>query len=168
MLRHHRAVESDVPLRLLYSARTLDDVLYRDELDRLSASREVDVRFTLTREWPDGWSGYRGRIDRDLLAGVGWPADEHPLVYVCGPTAFVETAGVEPGRTRARPQPDQNRAVRPHGRSIVTTTVSSAIAMHPSLPPLPLEEWERTKEILNLWIQIVGKVCMEFHDLLGG
>ena len=67
----------------------------------------VDVRFTLTREWPDGWSGYRGRIDRDLLAEVAWPADERPLVYVCGPTAFVETAasslvelGHDPGRIR--------------------------------------------------------------------
>ena len=107
IVRHHRAVASDVPLRLLYSARTLDDVLYRDELDRLAASREVDVRFTLTREWPDGWSGYRGRINGDLLAEVGWPADERPLVYVCGPTAFVETAasslvelGYDPGRIR--------------------------------------------------------------------
>ncbi len=107
IVRHHLAVASDVPLRLLYSARTLDDVLYRDELDRLAASRTVDVRFTLTREWPDGWSGYRGRIDRDLLAEVGWPADERPLVYVCGPTAFVETAasslvelGHDPGRIR--------------------------------------------------------------------
>jgi ferredoxin-NADP reductase len=107
IVRHHLAVDSDVPLRLLYSARTLDDVLYRDELDGLAASRKVDVRFTLTREWPDGWSGYRGRIDGELLAEVGWPADERPLVYACGPTAFVETAasglvelGHDPGRIR--------------------------------------------------------------------
>jgi len=107
IVRHHRAVASEVPLRLLYSARTLDDVLYRSELETLVASGEVDVRFTLTRAWPDGWSGYRGRIDRELLAEVAWPADEGPLVYVCGPTAFVETAasvlvenGYEPGRIR--------------------------------------------------------------------
>ena len=107
IVRHHLAVDSDVPLRLLYSARTLDDVLYRDELDRLAASHDVDIRLTLTREWPDGWSGYRGRIDGALLAEVAWPADERPLVYVCGPTAFVETAasalvdlGHDPGRIR--------------------------------------------------------------------
>src|SRR5207253_3717809 len=51
MLRHHRAVESAVPLRLLYSARTLGDVIYRDELVRADA----DIRFTLTREQPAGW-----------------------------------------------------------------------------------------------------------------
>src|SRR6187455_3273259 len=34
MLRHHRAVGSTVPARLLYSARSLEDVIYRDELTR--------------------------------------------------------------------------------------------------------------------------------------
>jgi len=107
IVRHHLAVDSDVRLRLLYSARTLDDVLYRDELDRLAASHDVDIRLTLTREWPDEWSGYRGRIDGGLLAEVAWPTDARPLAYVCGPTAFVETAasalvdlGHDPGRIR--------------------------------------------------------------------
>jgi ferredoxin-NADP reductase len=107
IVRHHQAVDSDVPLRLLYSARALDDVLYRSELEQLAASDRADVRFTLTRRWPDAWPGYRGRIDGELLAEVAWPASERPLVYVCGPTAFVETAasilvelGHEPGRIR--------------------------------------------------------------------
>ncbi len=92
MVRHHRAVESDVPVRLLYSSRSLDEVIYRDELKELAARDEVDVRFTLPREQPDGWQGYSRRIDADLLAEVAWPADERPLTYVCGPTGFVETA----------------------------------------------------------------------------
>ena len=88
MLRHHRAVESGVPLRLLYSARSLDEVIYRDELTQAG----VDVRFTLTREQPAGWEGYARRIDRVLLADVAWPVHDRPLVYICGPTGFVETA----------------------------------------------------------------------------
>jgi ferredoxin-NADP reductase len=91
MLRHHRSVDSRIPLRLLYSARSLDEVIYRDELMRV-ASDVVDVRFTLTREQPEGWEGYAGRIDRQLLADVAWPVEERPPVYVCGPTGFVETA----------------------------------------------------------------------------
>jgi ferredoxin-NADP reductase len=91
MLRHRAAAGSSVPARLLYSARTLDDVIYRDELERLGDD-EVDARFTLTRGWPDGWTGYRRRIDRELLEEVAWPPDKRPLVYVCGPTAFVEVA----------------------------------------------------------------------------
>jgi ferredoxin-NADP reductase len=107
MLRHHNAIGSTVPVRLLYSSRALDDVIYRDELARLAASDELDIRFTLTRESPEGWRGYRGRIDRDLLEEVTWPPSERALVYVCGPTGFVETAasglvelGHEPGRIR--------------------------------------------------------------------
>ena len=104
MLRHHRAVRSDVPVRLLYSARSLEDVIYRDELTRLAASDAVDVHLTLTRGQPEGWQGYARRVDRELLEEVAWPPSARPLVYVCGPTAFVETVadalvelGHEPG-----------------------------------------------------------------------
>src|SRR5204863_6002694 len=92
MLRHWSASGSDVPVRLLYSARSLDEVIYRDELTSAAADRNVDVRFTLTREQPDGWSGYRRRIDSEMLADVAWPPAERPLAYICGPTAFVEVA----------------------------------------------------------------------------
>ena len=107
MLRHHRALESNVPVRLLYSARSLPEVIYRDELMRMAANDEIDIRFTLTREQPEDWRGYRRRIDRELLGEVSWPAGERPLVYICGPTGFVETAadalvalGHAPGRIR--------------------------------------------------------------------
>ena len=73
MLRHHEASGSDVPARLLYSARTLGDVIYRDELMRLDGLDGIDVRLTLTREQPEGWEGYAGRIDRALLEDVAWP-----------------------------------------------------------------------------------------------
>jgi ferredoxin-NADP reductase len=107
MLRHHLATGSGVPVRLLYSARSLDDVIYREELMRAAHDEGIDIRFTLTRKQPDGWNGYRRRIDQDLVADVAWPPAERPLVYVCGPTAFVETAasalvalGHDPGRIR--------------------------------------------------------------------
>ncbi len=92
MLRHHRAIESAVSVRLLYSARALEEVIYRDELMRIAADDGIDIRFTLTREQPEDWRGYSRRIDRELLDDVAWPPVERPLVYVCGPTGFVETA----------------------------------------------------------------------------
>jgi ferredoxin-NADP reductase len=107
ILRHHRWIESTVPVRLLYSARSLAEVIYRDELTRVAADGAVDIRYTLTREQPEGWQGYGRRIDLELLSEFAWPGNERPLVYVCGPTAFVETAasalvalGHEPGRVR--------------------------------------------------------------------
>jgi ferredoxin-NADP reductase len=92
ILRHHSAAASRVPVRLLYSARTIDDVIYRNELEQFELRAEVEVRFALTRAWPEGWQGYRRRIDRAMLEEVVWPPTEGTLVYVCGPTAFVEVA----------------------------------------------------------------------------
>lgn len=107
MLRHHRAVRSTVPVRLLCSARSLPLLVYRDELMQVAEYDEFDVSVTLTREQPDGWRGYQRRIDAEMLAEVGWTPSERPLVYVCGPTALVETVantlvalGHEPSRIR--------------------------------------------------------------------
>jgi ferredoxin-NADP reductase len=103
MLRHREAAWDDVPARLLYSSRSLDEVIYREELEQLDA----EVVLTLTRERPAGWLGYRRRVDEAMLRDVAWPPEEQPLVYVCGPTPFVElvagalvTLGHEPARIR--------------------------------------------------------------------
>jgi ferredoxin-NADP reductase len=89
MLRHRQRSGSDAPVRLLYSSRTLGDVIYRRELDQ--AADGVEVLYTLTRERPPGWTGHTRRVDRELLGDVAWPADDGALAYVCGPTSFVET-----------------------------------------------------------------------------
>jgi ferredoxin-NADP reductase len=90
MLRHHHAIGSSVEARLLVSARTHDDVLYRSELEALRAP--IAVQVTLTREAPPGWAGFTGRIDRAMLAAVGPEPARRPAVFVCGPTPFVEAA----------------------------------------------------------------------------
>jgi ferredoxin-NADP reductase len=90
MLRHHAALESTVDARLLVSARSLGDVLYGGELARLAGRESVHVHCTLTRSQPGDWTGFRGRVDAEMLAAVGPPPAEQPRAYVCGPTAFVE------------------------------------------------------------------------------
>ena len=106
MLRDWAAGAREAPARLLYSSRTLEDVIYRQEFERV-AEEGAEVQLTLTRQWPVDWQGHRGRVDRDLLAEVAWSPDQRPLIYVCGPTAFVEAvaealvdAGHEPGRIK--------------------------------------------------------------------
>ncbi len=90
MLRHRAATGSSAPARLVYSARSLDDVIYREEL--MEERNGVEVTFALTRSWPDGFEGHRGRVDAAVLAGAVWPPEMKPLVYICGPTGFVEAA----------------------------------------------------------------------------
>jgi ferredoxin-NADP reductase len=89
MLRHRRRSGSDVPVRLLYSARSISDVIYRAELDEPVDG--IEVIYTLTQVQPSGWTGYSRRLDAELLGEVAWSADRNPLAYVCGPTSFVET-----------------------------------------------------------------------------
>jgi ferredoxin-NADP reductase len=102
--RHWAAGPRDVPVRLIYSARTLDEVIYRDELSALAGDPGFDLQVALTRSWPDDWAGHRGRVDRALLDSLA-PAGERPLVYVCGPTPFVEAVAqalVDAGHDSAR------------------------------------------------------------------
>jgi ferredoxin-NADP reductase len=77
---------STAPMKLLYSSRSWDDVIYRDELGTLG----VDVVYTLTRSQPPDWTGYSRRIDDELLKEVAYPHDQMPRVYVCGSTRFVD------------------------------------------------------------------------------
>ena len=89
MLRHRCRSDSDVPVRLLYSARTIEDVIYHAELDEPADG--VDVVYTLTRRQPPGLDGPRSARRRGVAGGARVAADDRPLAYVCGPTSFVET-----------------------------------------------------------------------------
>jgi ferredoxin-NADP reductase len=91
MARHRAREGSRTPMKLVYSSRTWDEVIYRDELDTLEGGG-FEVVHTLTREQPPGWTGYARRIDRELLAEVAFPPAEEPRVYVCGSTHFVDAA----------------------------------------------------------------------------
>jgi ferredoxin-NADP reductase len=91
MLRHRAATAAETPARLLYSSRTLEEVIYQNELDRLSAADpDVEVHYALTRERPEGWSGYTRRVDEEILREIAYPNGEG-VAFVCGPTRFVET-----------------------------------------------------------------------------
>ena len=92
MLRHRAAAGSDVPARLLYSARSQEEVIYRDELVRIAEEDEkLEVVHTLTRSQPEGWEGYARRIDEEMLREISPAPSEKPLAFVCGPTPLVES-----------------------------------------------------------------------------
>ena len=108
MLRHRAASGATVPAHVLVSSRSLTDVIYRDELDRLAAADPaLEVAHTLTRSHPPGWPGFTRRIDAAMLREVAWPPERRARCYVCGPTGLVESAasalvelGMDPERIR--------------------------------------------------------------------
>lgn len=108
-IARQRAASGDsVPLRLLYSSRSFEEIIYERELGRLAAAdKTFEVIHTLTRSQPPGWTGYRRRIDDAMLAEVAWPPADRPLAYICGPTRLVESVastltmlGHEPARVK--------------------------------------------------------------------
>jgi ferredoxin-NADP reductase len=96
MLRHRRAQRASPAALLLYSSRTIDGAIYREELETLSAEPGGPlVLLTLTRERPQGWTGLARRIDRGMLEEA-LPAIGIPRwVFICGPTAFVGHVATE-------------------------------------------------------------------------
>ena len=106
MVRHREAAGSDTPVRLLYSSRSYEEIIFREELERLAAGDEtLDVIHTLTRSRPENWRGYDRRIDEEMLRKVAFRPEERPLAFVCGPTPLVETVAtalVELGHDPAR------------------------------------------------------------------
>jgi ferredoxin-NADP reductase len=94
MLRHKRRTTPDAAMRLVYSVRTAEDVIYADELGD-------EAELTYTREPPEGWSGHTGHIDAAMLTG------DAEAAFVCGSNGFVEAAttlllanGLDPERVR--------------------------------------------------------------------
>jgi ferredoxin-NADP reductase len=91
MLRHLASSGAEESARLIYSSRTWDDIIYRDELDRLAArTHGPEVIHTLTQVQPPGWKGFSRRVDGEMLAQAAWSPASRPASFVCGPTPFVE------------------------------------------------------------------------------
>jgi ferredoxin-NADP reductase len=92
MLRHRAATGVKDPARLLYSARTYEQIIYGEELEMLSRKDGLTVSYTLTRSQPAGWKGYARRIDDAMLKDVSAALGPDVLAFICGPTALVEVA----------------------------------------------------------------------------
>lgn len=91
MLRYRQEIGSAIPATLLYSSRSWEEIIYREELDHLTADGSLRVVHTLTRSQPPDWPGYRRRIDAEMLAEVIGSRGNGVLAYVCGPTSLVES-----------------------------------------------------------------------------
>ena len=96
MIRHRAAAGARNPTALLYSSRSLEDIIYYNELESLrSADNGLQIFHTLTRSQPPGWKGYARRIDQSMLREAVQPLGRSVHVFICGPTLLVEAAANE-------------------------------------------------------------------------
>jgi ferredoxin-NADP reductase len=91
MLRTRQRAGVHPPFHLLYSVRNAEAIYYAEELRRFASGADgVAVSYAYTRTAPPNWPSPAGRVDAALLEATAFPSSENALVYVCGPTAFVE------------------------------------------------------------------------------
>jgi ferredoxin-NADP reductase len=106
MLRHRAIQKAAMPAKLIYSARRYEELIFREEIDRLAANDpSLEVAYTLTREQPAGWQGGNKRLDKASLKALVPAPNVNPQIFVCGPTGLVEATArllVEIGHDRGR------------------------------------------------------------------
>jgi ferredoxin-NADP reductase len=107
MLRHRRRTMPELPMRLIYSVRREEDVIYADELGE-------DAVLTFTRSAPSGWQGHTGRLDQALVCEQA-PAFRAGLAFLCGTNGFVEAASELLLQTGFSPQQIRTERFGPTG-----------------------------------------------------
>jgi len=109
MIRHRAAQVSQVPALLLYSARSWDDLLFRDELLALDGRHDgFALGLALTREPPRRQGDFGRRVDAPMIAALIGRLPQAPTqIFVCGSNPFVSAAadaaiaaGIEPALIR--------------------------------------------------------------------
>ncbi len=92
ILRYIVAKGLPVHARLLYSAKTPEDLIFRKDLDAMAAAHpRIRVDYTITQPQGTSWTGRTGRtgrIDEPLLSEV-LNESSYDLVYLCGPPPMV-------------------------------------------------------------------------------
>ena len=108
MLRHRTASSNSVEARLLLSARSLEVVLYRDELGRMATRDGVAVHYTFTREPPPDWDGIRTANRR------GDAENGRPLSYATPAHLRLRSDGVCRASCRSARKASSRAGRRPH------------------------------------------------------
>ncbi|MBZ9747713.1 hybrid-cluster NAD(P)-dependent oxidoreductase [Mesorhizobium sp. CO1-1-7] len=126
MLRTLTDRASDLDLRLIYSARSPRDLIFRLELDALAARfRNLRVTCVCSRADPS-WAGPTGRIDGPMLRRLVPDLGER-TVYACGPEQYMNALRDGLGQAGVDPRGYHEESF---GRSLggVTADVASAVS----------------------------------------
>ncbi|MCS7109428.1 MAG: FAD-binding oxidoreductase [Candidatus Micrarchaeota archaeon] len=92
MIRYVAEKNLDIKLTYFYSARTMDSILYKNELESIARShKNIKVIFTCTREESKSWNGERGRINIDMIKKYVDIKDENKYYMLCGPPEMIKS-----------------------------------------------------------------------------
>lgn len=82
-LAHHKRY--DIPVKLIYAAEVLEDLLYKDDLERLTKKLPLfEVTFVLNKP-PEGWKGETGFVNKRIIQEYMFPQSDDLKIVICGP-----------------------------------------------------------------------------------
>lgn len=87
ILRYVYEAVPEVRATLLYGVAVPEEILFREELERMAQSERIELLVTVSQPAQD-WNGLRGRIDEAMLQRTG--LNPQALYYLCGPPGMVE------------------------------------------------------------------------------
>ena len=111
IIRERARHDGPPPMRLVYSVRSPEQVIYADELARRAEQESLGLDLVYTRQSPPGWTGAAGRLDRDAVGRLTPAPGERPACYVCARLDRRGGGGRACG-ARTRAGAGANRAVR--------------------------------------------------------
>jgi len=83
---------ADISVHLIYSVRTQQDIIFREELELMALKySNFHLAINLTsKDFDSTWSGYRGRLNETLLLEIA-PDFKERIAYVCGSEGFLKS-----------------------------------------------------------------------------
>jgi ferredoxin-NADP reductase len=164
VIRTRAAADDDTETRLLYSSRSQDHVIYRDELERLSG-KGLTVVHALTDSQPPGWTSYARRVDAEMLAEVTPAPAKRPRLYACGPTPFSSTSNSTPARSATWPAgPRPTRPCSPQRQQCAARSQSRAAQLRaPRSVPVVLPRGSATKHCVERSPSSHAPWCGSYH-----
>ncbi len=93
MLLHRNKVKPKAPATLIYSSRTEERIIFKNDISHLEnyGYNPPKVIHTLTRSHSSNWQGCTGRITQSMVEQELRVLGSVIQVYVCGSTPFVES-----------------------------------------------------------------------------
>lgn len=90
MIKHATDTESSAKIKLIYSNKTPEDIIFVEDLDLMEKMNEnLEIIHTITRPEGHFWKGVTGRVDEHMIEQHVEDM-ENPVFYVCGPPAMVD------------------------------------------------------------------------------
>jgi predicted ferric reductase len=93
MLRHMRDTAADLSVLLIYANRGEEDIAFREEIDRMAGGERPRFSVVHLLSKPgEGWTGERGRLDKDKLKRYCQDRFQERTFYLCGPPPMIAAA----------------------------------------------------------------------------